>query len=537
VGKTELELNAVGYFMEHDPAPMLMIQPTIEMGMAWSKDRLATMLRDTPSLHGLVSDARAKASSNTILHKSFRGGHLTIAGANSPASLASRPVRFVLQDEVDRFPASAGSEGDPCSLADKRSTTFWNRKLVKVSTPTIEGVSRIQAAFESSDQRYFHVPCPRCGEFQALVWAQVKFDKADADRTTRYECIKCRASLAEIDKYRMVRKGVWQPTYPERKLHAGFHISELYSPWSTWRKIVVDFLDKKQRQETLRVWINTTLGECWREEESYSIDTDALAARRETYVEVPGPVCVLTAGVDVQDDRLECVVKGWGLKEESWYIGRKIFYGSPGRSDTWGLLDDYLQTQFPHEYGVKLGVSSVCVDSGGHFSQAVYQYTRARQGKRYFSCKGYGGFGRPFIGKPSRNNKQRAIVVPLGVDAGKEMLYDRLKSDPPGPGTLHFNEACDEDYFLQLTAEKCVVKHTKGFPTRVWILKDKRRNEMLDCEVLNMAAFQLLNANMEKLAREMEAREASRQDPEDEVEEKPTTRRGFKPRRGFIKNW
>lgn len=522
VGKTEVINNIVGYYITHDPSPMLIIQPTLEMGMAWSKDRFAPMLRDTPCLEGKVKDARSKISSNTILHKTFPGGHLTVAGANSPSSLASRPIRMVLQDEIDRFPASAGTEGDPCSLADKRAMTFWNRKLVKTSTPTVEGVSRIQMEWEQSNQSRFYVPCPKCGQYQLFEWAGIKFEKSDPEHTTHFECAGCQAKLSDLDKVRMVAKGRWQPTYPDRQGHFGFHINELYSPWSSWKKVVIDFLEKKQHQETLRVWINTSLGECWREEESYSIDTDKLAARTEQYVELPMGVVLLTAGVDVQDDRLEYVVKGWGQKEESWFIQKGTLYGSPGRTDTWKLLDDRLQSEFVHESGLKLSIVATCVDSGGHFTTDVYKYTRAREHRRYFSTKGFGGFGRPFIGKATRNNKIRAIVVPLGVDSGKEKVYDRLRIDDPGPGYLHFNEQCDEEYFLQLTAEKQVVKYSKGFPTRVWVLKDSRRNEMLDCEVLNLAAFYLLNVDTAKMAQRMEAKVSQLKHPaEDGVVEKP----------------
>jgi phage terminase large subunit GpA-like protein len=232
------------------------------------------------------------------------------------------------------------------------------------------------------------------------------------------------------------------------------------------------------------------------------------------------------------------------MKDESWFVDRRVFYGSPGRPDTWALLDDYLGTEFAHESGLKLRVLSVCVDSGGHFSQSVYQYTRARQSKRYFSCKGYGGFGRPFIGKPTRNNKARAILVPLGVDAGKELVYDRLKIADPGPGYMHFSEMCDEEYFRQLTAEKQVVKYNKGFPTRVWVLKEGRRNEMLDCEVLNLAAISLLNVNMVKMAERMQTEIAQLKpdEPEQErevvvVEQPKKQARMGRRRKSFVNSW
>ncbi len=235
IGKTEIINNVVGYHIHLDPSPILLLQPTLEMAEAWSKDRFAPMLRDTEALRGLVKDPRARDSGNTLLHKRFPGGHITMAGANSPSSLASRPIRLVLCDEVDRYPASAGTEGDPVSLAKKRSTTFWNRKLLLTSTPTIKGASRIEAAFEQSDQRRFHVPCLHCGEYQALTWHQVKWE-SDSERhrveTAHYECGQCGAALYDSDKPEMLSAGIWIATAPFTGT-AGFHISELYSPWVT----------------------------------------------------------------------------------------------------------------------------------------------------------------------------------------------------------------------------------------------------------------------------------------------------------------
>jgi phage terminase large subunit GpA-like protein len=541
IGKTEIVLNVIGYHITHDASPMLVIQPTLEMGQAFSKDRISPMLRDTPCLRGKVIEAKSRDSSNTILHKRFPGGHLTIAGANSPASLASRPVRIVLRDEVDRYPASAGTEGDPAELAAKRAITFWNRKILSFSTPTVQGISRIEYEFLASDQRRFWVPCPRCGIFQTLRWAQVKFDRSENLRVW-YECGECKSELSEMDKLKMVRHGEWRAEKPEVKGHAGFFVNELYSPWSTWHKIAKEHLEAKGRAEVLRAWVNTSLGEVWQEEESFSIDTGKLAARREAYVDVPAGGLVLTAGVDHQDDRLECVVKAWGVGEESWFLERKVFYGSPAKADTWKLLDDYLRTKWKHESGVELAVASTCIDSGGHYTQAVYEYTKRNQSRRMFSTKGMGGYGRQFLGKVSRNNRQRAIVVPLGVDSGKKLIYDRLSIEDPGPSYLHFNEACDEDYFLQLTSEKEVTKYNRGFPTKVWTLKDKRRNEMLDCEVLNLAAIRLLNADMGKIAERIQEQAANLPPETEVVDGEPATKKEArvakrKGRKSFVQSW
>lgn len=250
VGWTEILLNVIGYHVHQDPSPILMVQPTLEMAEAFSKDRLAPMVRDTPALRGLIADPRSRDSGNTLLHKTFPGGHITMAGANSPAGLASRPIRLALFDEVDRFPVSAGAEGDPVSLGRKRTTTFWNRKTLMGSTPTVKGESRIEAAFEGGDQRYYYVPCPHCDEFQRLVWAQVKWDEGQPD-TARYVCQHCGTMLTDADKPQMLRAGEWRASRPSQGI-ASFHISELYSPWVTWPEMARSFLEAKRLPETDR---------------------------------------------------------------------------------------------------------------------------------------------------------------------------------------------------------------------------------------------------------------------------------------------
>jgi phage terminase large subunit GpA-like protein len=507
IGKTEILNNALGYHIDQDPCPVLMVQPTLDAAQHWSKDQFAPMLRDTPCLAGKVGEPKAKDSSCTILHKTFPGGFLDVTGANSPIGLRRSTIRVLLLDEVDGYPSEAGIEGDPVKLAKKRTITFWNRKIVETSTPTVKGISRIESSWEESDQRRYHVPCISCGAFQVLHWGQLKFDKVDLS-SIYYECEQCHAHLTELDKPEMILKGKWIAKYPERMRHAGFHINELYSPWSTWRAMVEEFLEAKKRPETLKVWVNTALGETWEEEESYSIDIDKLAARIEDYVELPAGVVLLTAGIDVQDDRLECLVKGWGIKDESWFVDYKPFYGSPGRNEVWDLLDTYLSGRWKHELGVDLGIVAVCVDSGGHFTQNVYQFTKRHQSKRFIAVKGLGGHGKPFIGKPSYNNRRRALLIPLGVDTAKELVYARLEIEDPGPGFMHFNQKCDDEYFKQLTAERHITKYNRGFPTKVWVKKEGQRNEALDCEVYALAAVTLLNANMEVLARQLAERAA-----------------------------
>jgi phage terminase large subunit GpA-like protein len=642
VGKTEILLNFCGYIIDHDPSTMLIVQPTLEMGMAWSKDRYTPMTRDSFGLADKVSEPRSKDGENTILHKIFTGGHITIAGANSSASLASRHVRIVMLDEVDRYPSSVGNvgrtsaagggEGDPVKLAIKRTITYSNRKIIATSTPTVAGASRIESLFNISAKHFYFVPCTKCGYFQVLKFVQIKFKhdkKKVLEGTVYYECEKCLAKLGEADKVEMVRRGEWRTendsermvgerggktslesdisTNPRKRegengvwrqmesvvegaseqkrldkvdtrtsardrrddktgggmdkderldeiagktrgetdsiglrgqdatqvhnpgcstfRHIGFHISELYSPWSTWERIVEDFLESKDKKETYRVWKNTTLGETYEETESYVIDRIGLMARVEMYQDCPVGVLFLTAGVDVQKDRLEVVVKGFGLKDESWLIDRKRIYaqyGSTLNESAWNELLKFLSREFKHERGVSLKVACVCIDSGYQTPKA---YEMVKKWSKLFSfiyaVKGMsGGANREFLSKVNVNNKYRAKMVMLGVDQGKRMIHDRLLLED-GEGQMHFNESCDEEYFEQLTAEKQVTVYSKGFATKVWQLVEKgRRNEAFDCEVYALAAKELLAPDWEKIQKNFEIKVSAVKQAPEKIEER-----------------
>jgi phage terminase large subunit GpA-like protein len=313
-GGTEVINNIVGYYIDQDPAPILLVQPTVEMGKAWSVDRLAPMLRDTPKLKGRVKDAKSRDSKNTVLHKVFPGGHITIAGANSAASLASRPIRVTLFDEIDRYPPSAGTEGDPVNLGRKRSTTFWNRKSIEVSTPTVKGASRIEQSYNSSSMDQFWVPCPHCDEFQTLMWAHCHWPE-DQPGEAYYGCEHCGGVIEDKHKQPMLLLGEWRSRDPESAVR-GFHINELYSPWVTFGEMASSFVEAKKFPDTLKTWVNTALGETW-EEKGEGLDDDALSDRAESYqAEVPAGAVVLNCAVDTQDDRLEAELVGGGDDKE-----------------------------------------------------------------------------------------------------------------------------------------------------------------------------------------------------------------------------
>jgi len=511
LGKTEAILNIIGYHIDNNPCPILVLQPTLEMAQAFSKDRIAAgLLRSTPVLKDKVKDPRSRDSGNTTLHKVFAGGAITIVGANSPAGLASRPIRIVLCDEVDRYPTSAGTEGDPISLARKRSATFWNRKVIMVSTPTNKGVSRIEDAYEKSDRREYHVPCKHCHHSQVLKWANVKWDNGQPE-TAKYLCEDCGVLWTEADRVWAIRNGEWVAQEPFKGI-AGFAINGLCSPWTPLADGVRDFLSVKKNPEQLRVWTNTYLGETW-EDAGERIDDFELAERREEMPFVPDEVIVMTAGVDVQDNRLELTVVGWGRDDESWVLDHITLYGDPSTPQLWTDLDSRLLQQYETESGRLLGIRAAAVDSGGHFTNSVYTFCKKNQGRRIFAIKGVGGDGKAIAGKPSKNNTVKCPLFPIGVDTVKDLMFSRLKIREQGAGYVHFADTLNDEYFRQLTAEKAVTRFHRGFKKRVFE-KVRARNEALDCMVYAIAAYSILGVNVNALAAKIGESEAPRKQEE-----------------------
>lgn len=508
-GKTTgLILNTIGYFMQYEPCPMMALQPTVEMGETFSKNRLSPMMRDTPVLRELTSQ-RSRDRNNTILEKQFPGGYIAIQGANSPAALASRPIRALMADEIDRYPASAGIEGDPLLLAEKRMTTFWNSKEVVTSTPTIKGFSKIEAEYEHSTKEVWNVPCPRCGRYQPLAWAKIVFDKdgfrEGYDRTVRHRCEYCGEEPEEQEWRAVFGKGKYVAEFPRRKTR-GFFVNGLGSTFTTWEKIVEDFLRasdeaKNGNREPLKTWTNTVLAETW-DEEGVQLDDQELISRAEDYgCVVPEGVIALTCGVDTQDDRFEYEVVGWGLGKESWGIEKGAIYGDLKQKDVWERLDKTLMRTWAKADGVELHLTATCVDSGGHFSNEVYRFCKERWGRNVWAIKGRGGMEVPFINRPTKNNRVKAELFVLGVDVGKVLVYDRLKVEKPGPGYCHFpvERGYDENYYKGLTAEKRIVTYKKGRATTAWVLKSQgfRRNEPLDIRNYATAAMEIAHIPLE----------------------------------------
>ncbi len=519
IGKSESILNMVGYHIDHDPAPIMVVMPTERDAETWSKDRFSPMARDTPCLQDKIANPKSRDGNNKILHKRFPGGHLTIVGANAPSGLASRPIRLLLCDEVDRYPFSAGAEGDPVNLAKKRTVTFWNRKIVLVSTPTNKGASRIEAAFEESDQRRFWVPCPECGHEQILAWGQVKWDKEDngshKPETARYHCPDCDAAWTDETRWAAVSKGHWVAEAPFTGA-AGFHLNEIYSPWVRLEAMAKAFLSARAGgDETMKTFVNTSLGETWMES-GEAPDWQRLQGLKEDWPAgtVPTGGLFLTAGSDVQKDRIEVDVWAWGRGLQSWLIDHIVIKGGPGDPACWQRLSALLGRTWRHASGTDMTIAKLAIDTG-YETSAVYGWARQVGFGQVAPVKGLEGFNRasPVTGPTfvdatigGKRLRRGARLWTVATSTFKTETYRFLRLDPQdvssqaagadyAPGFIHLPGWIDAEWLKQLTAEQLVtVKTKRGFAKLEW-QKLRERNEALDCRVYARAAAWILGAD------------------------------------------
>ena len=512
VAKSELLMNVMGYYMDQEPSSIMMVQPTVENAEAFSKERIDPTIQATPVLKEKMSVAstdekgRSRKSGSTIRMKSFTGGYLAMVGSNSPSGLASRPIRVLLCDEIDRFGST--QEGDPLKLAVQRTQNFTNRKIVFVSTPTTEirgDGPTIFAEFMKSDQREYMVKCPYCDERFLMSWENVHWERNSdgslIEDSIRMECPHCKSKVrgsGKPDPY-LLESGEWVPKEPNSRIR-GYHLTSLCSPWVELRDLVEEWVDAnhKKDKEGLQEFINLKLGEPWHEDEADLNFWEKLCNRREYYPQdgLPSLIRMLTCGVDVQQDRLECTVLGWGADFESWGICHRVFFGDTKQNEVWSQLDCLLMENFHIQDGRDLKIACTFVDSGdGSMTDTVYQYTKGREKGRVFAIKGASTIGKPLVGSPSQNNRYRAHLFVLGVDSGKRLLMNRLRVNDIGPAYVHYPLARDcgftEEYFKQLTAEVFERKFEKGRMTERW-KKLRERNEALDCAVYATAAIELM---------------------------------------------
>ncbi|MGA7887622.1 MAG: phage terminase large subunit family protein [Acidobacteriaceae bacterium] len=515
-GKSQVQLNAVGFYTHWEPSPMLVVQASLGEAEKFSKNRIAKIIRITPVLKKLYPPPRARDSGNTLLNKEFPGGVLVLAGANAPAGLASMPIRALFADEVDRYEDSAGTEGDPVDLATKRTTTFWNRKIVLASTPGIKHLSRIEKAYEASDRRRFYVPCPHCHEKQTLEWNRLKWAvepvAAPTDRprvTDHYYVCANGCEIREQAKHEMIRRGEWRATARSHDgKTAGFQLNALYSPVLGWLNLIQEWLDAQNSLERMKTFINTRLAETW-EIRGTGANMTELEKRTRFQLTKPLPAGVLwmTAGVDTQDNRLECSVWGWGLDDERWAIDHRVFAGDPSLPDSdeaspWAALREYLLEEWDHAAGVHMRIGAVLVDSGGHHTERVYEFTRKHELRRWHAIVGRGGIGKPLLSSGTKVGPYKTLLYTVGVDTAKEDIYTSLRVGGRGAGYTHVSDAMDGEYFRQLTSEK-LVKTTKDFVVTMEWVKTSQRNEALDCAVYARAAVAVRRPNFRKLAKSL----------------------------------
>lgn len=554
IGFSQLMFNWIGFCAATTPAPILLVQPTTELAERVSKQRIASLIEETDVLRNLVSPDKAKSTGNTILLKEFGSGAiLLITGANSPVGLRSMPVRFVALDEASAYPLDVGGEGSAIALAEKRTATFKRKKILIGSTPTVKDADITEAEFLRTDQRRYFVPCPHCGGIQCLQWKNIIWNNDDPE-TARYRCEHCQSEIHEYQKREMLENGFWQATAPaESERVRGYHISALYSPWMTWAEIVREFLDSKHDAPRLKTWVNTILGETFEEEYSAKVGAHELMQRCEEYEPgmAPAGVMVVTAGVDVQDNRVAIKIKGWGKDEESWLISYQEIMGDPGRPELWKQVENVLSQPIRHETHADLKVSAACIDSGGSFTHQVYLFCREHRAKNWLAIKGQSQRGKPAIGKASRVDvnwkgqtlKKGAEVFPVGSDTVKSIVYGRLKHNESGPGFLHFHSAVDVTYFEMLTAEKQTIRYVKGFPVKEWTKKAGARNEALDCEVYSFAALQFILNTMnrktawEQLAKRLVPKDQISPDKDTSGQNKSKQTSFIPKRRSFVNSW
>lgn len=525
IGGTECGNNWIGYIMHKAPGPIMAVSPTVEMAKRNSRQRIDPLIEDCPALKNIVSSPRSRDKGNTMLSKDFMGGVLVMTGANSAVGLRSMPARYLFMDEVDGYPQDLDGEGDPILLAERRTATFNKRKKIfLVSTPTIKGLSNIEREFENSDKRYYFVPCPYCGGYQRLEWANIR--KTD-DGSVQYECVHCQKLIGEHYKTQMLENGRWEATSSSDGVTAGFHLSSLYSPvgWLSWAECV-DIYEKAQKNPTLmQGFQNTILGETY-EQESEAPEWQRLYETREDYTigTIPMGGLFLTAGVDIQKDRIECEVVAWGRQKQSWSVEYFVLDGDTAKPEVWRALEKVLYKDYPHESGITMPIRVMCVDSG-YATQDVYSFVRQ------FNQAVWGGAG-------ARANAPRTVVAIKGQSRDTAMILSTSKADTKkkglkvwnvsGPviktelyrwlkmerigdnatdfGRCHFPQY-GEEYFKQLTAERQVVKISNGYPKPVWEKDPTRRNEALDCRVYARAGAAIygLDRFSEKAWQELES--------------------------------
>tara|TARA_Y100000310_G_scaffold243676_1_gene248275 strand:- start:41048 stop:42985 length:1938 start_codon:yes stop_codon:yes gene_type:complete len=514
IGGTEAGNNWLGYIIDQDPSTAMVVWPALPDVQTNTKLRITPLIETTPQLKEKVFDHKGRSQGSSARFKNFQGGAMILTGANSASGLRSVPARFLFLDEIDGYPDDVEGEGDPIALVMARSRTFSRRKAFLCSTPTLKGQSKIDREFRSSDQRFFNVPCPHCNEFQVLIWDQISYE-LDEDqlieddgkeypvvKKASYFCVHCGEEITESSKTKMLRKGKWVKNNPGSET-PGFHLSALYSPvgWYSWKEMAQDFVKAENDPDLLKTWVNTALGEVY-EDAGESPKHEILFKRREAYPIgiIPRGVVFLTCAVDVQKDRLEAEVIGWGKRRERWSIEHKVIPGHVTGKEVWDDLEAYLGSHFDHVDGHKLPIMIAGVDSGFE-TQRVYNFCKRYGPSKVLPLKGREEI-QTMVGTPSavdikgtsgKKRKRGVRVWPIGINIIKSELYGDLMLSSPTDimdgfpdGFVHY-PMYDQEYFLQLTAEKKIFERDKYGKVKAKWKKIRERNEILDLHVYNRA--------------------------------------------------
>lgn len=550
-GKTQVVNCSLGYFIDQRPRSQMMMQPSQGDLKTWLETKFTPMVAANPGLSMKIAKPRGRDGVNNQNMKSYPGGFLMFSWSGSPKTMRGRSAPVIYADEVDGYERTA--EGDPVSLLEQRSATFGDdRLLFETSTPTVKNASQIEKSFLAGDRRRRFVPCPHCDEYQTLKWSNVQWDK-DPDTgehlpdTAYYVCDHCGVNLSDGERLQMLQRGEWRAERPF-KGHASYHLNELYSTFRSLADVVRSFLDKKAKGD-LQTFVNVSLAETWEEGEKKLEHTVLFSRRREFPAEVPQEYCVLTAAVDVQDDRAEIMVEAWGEGERNAKVELIILHGDPSQRTFWDNdVDAALSATYEHESGIKLPIACTTVDSGGHFTNEVYRFVKPREKRRIYAIKGKNGTGYPIVSRPSKTNKGKVLLFSIGTDTAKELIYKRYEIEQPGPGYIDFpiKPCFDEEYFQQLVSEQVVTFYRKGFPYREW-RKRRPRNEGLDLAVYNLASLYILNPNFKAIASKlaMKAEKEQQEEPEQEPDEiqkqvkahQKKVRRPRKRRGGYVNQW
>lgn len=528
LGKTTIQQCITGYFIAHEPRSQIFVQPTQGDVQTFQETKLRPMLDANPAISDKMAKQRGREGVNNSRIISYIGGWLMFSWAGSPKTLRGRSAPITQADEVDGMEATA--EGDPVELLAQRAATFGDDALsTRSSTPTIKGASRIETGFLEGDQRRFYVPCPHCEHHQYLRWENVVWNGrkstgiSDAEEdagqahepdTARYACEGCGALWDDGERIAAIRNAErlgagWKAAKPF-KGHASFHAPEMLSTFRRLRDIVQSYLDKLA-VEDLQSFVNVSLAETYEEKGEKADPTGLMTLAEEYRAEVPAGGLYLTAGVDMQMDRLECEVVAWGAAEESWSVGYYVLWGDPLQGDVWDDLDDLLAGTYQHESGAVMSISAACLDTGGTngYTQSAYEYARGRTGRRLFAIKGVAGWGRAIVEKPQRKqsgkNARKVDLFLVGTDEAKLIVMRRLAAtvgakQKGGAGYCHTPNDRDADWYKQLTSEKLVTRYIKGQPVREWHKPDRARNEALDCRVYALAALKIMQPSFKRLA-------------------------------------